>query len=71
MFLLSLKKLDKYIRLWSMQYFQNGICYFVRESKVKVSEEFNDKDKTLAELCNFFYMLKVCITIIFIAVNFY
>lgn len=50
---------DKYIRLWSMQYFQNGIYYFVRESKVKVSEEFNDKDKTLAELCNFFYMSKV------------
>ncbi|KAI9258720.1 hypothetical protein EDC94DRAFT_521452, partial [Helicostylum pulchrum] len=47
------------IRLWSMEYFQNGMYYFVREAKIKISQGFSQKDKVLADMCKFFYMLKI------------
>lgn len=42
-----------------MGYHQNGVYYLIREANIKISEHFQSKNKTLTELCNFFYILEV------------
>ncbi|PHZ08327.1 uncharacterized protein RHIMIDRAFT_269848 [Rhizopus microsporus ATCC 52813] len=50
---------DKHIRLWSMQYTEHGIYNFVREKKILVGEEFEERREYITSLFNFFLTLKV------------
>ncbi|KAG1463133.1 hypothetical protein G6F46_009645 [Rhizopus delemar] len=47
-----------HIRLWSMQYAKNGLYDFVREKKILLSEDFNNREEQLVSLVNFFLSLK-------------
>ncbi|KAG1495164.1 hypothetical protein G6F47_009136 [Rhizopus delemar] len=52
---------NKYIRLWSMQYAKHGLYNFVREKKILVGEDFEEREEHLASLVNFFMTLKSCL----------
>ncbi|CAO3615038.1 unnamed protein product [Mucor hiemalis] len=41
---------DKFIRLWSMQYAKHGLYNFVREKKILVSEDFEQRGDHLESL---------------------
>lgn len=52
-------RLDKCIRLWSMQYANHGLYNFIREKKILSGEDFEERDEHLITLVNFFLTLKV------------
>ncbi|CAO0799926.1 unnamed protein product [Mucor circinelloides] len=50
----------KHIRLWSMQYTKHGIYNFVREKKILVGEDFEERREHITSIFDFFFTLKVC-----------
>ncbi|CAO3703054.1 unnamed protein product [Rhizopus stolonifer] len=49
----------KYIRLWSMQYAKHGLYNFVREKKILLGEDFEEREEHLIYLVKFFLTLEV------------